>query len=74
MEIYYIQSLKNSIHVGTYALSLLRYANHAGINFEFDIWDCILCSVPCYMDYTRNRHDNDINVETEELEDDFLLP
>ena len=31
-------------------------------------------SVPCYIDYTRNWHNNDINEETEELEDDFLLP
>ena len=27
--------------------------------------------VPCYIDYTRNRYNNE---EAEELEDDYLLP
>ena len=27
-----------------------------------------------YIDFTRNRHNNDNNEEAEELDDDFLLP
>ena len=46
-------------------------ADHAGMKFEIEIGDCTC--VPCYMNYTRNRYNND-NEAAEELEDDSLLP